>query len=110
MRVLPNVTGSVALTFASTLDAAGTAAKRCARAKESFWRSYLAEKRQIPVDRRRCSPIVAGRAWLNRHQPHWRTASSAVRPWFFVPHGLPPSVRRPEFAIEPASYFRFEGV
>ena len=39
------------------------------------------------------SQVLAQRARLNRRQPHWRTASRALR----VEHGWPPSVRSPEF-------------
>ena len=44
------------------------------------------------------SQVLAQRARLNRRQPHWRTASRALRTLVLcVEHGWLPSVRSPEF-------------
>ncbi len=56
------------------------------------------------------SHVLAQRARLNRRQPHWRTASRALRALVLcVEHGCP-SVRSPEFPGEPPYGSRFHGI
>ena len=57
------------------------------------------------------SQVLAQRARLNRRQPHWRTASRALRTLVLcVEHVLLPSVRSPEFPGKPPQVSRLHGV
>jgi hypothetical protein len=56
------------------------------------------------------SQVLAQPARLNRRQLHWRTAGGALRTLVLcVEHGVP-SVRCPEFSVQPTSRVRFEGI
>jgi hypothetical protein len=57
------------------------------------------------------SQVLAHRARLNRRQPHWRTASRALRTLVLrVEHVLLLSGRSPEFPCKPPYVSRFHGV
>jgi hypothetical protein len=57
------------------------------------------------------SQVLAPRARFNRRQPHWRTASRALRTLILcVEHALLPSVRSSEFPGKPPHISRFHGV
>src|SRR6476646_5670734 len=57
------------------------------------------------------SQVLAQRTRLNRRQPHWGTASRALRTLVLcVEHGRPPSVRNPEFPGKPPHRSRFHRV
>ena len=57
-----------------------------------------------------CSQVLARTAWLNRRQPHWRTASRALGTLVLpVEHGIA-SIRRCEFSGKPTCRPGFEGI